>query len=572
MCFLVAYLIAAATATPPATPSVDARKHGARCDGSADDSGALVAAARAAAQNGATLEVTCKVRVASGSPSLGVPIRFKAGGGFELAGGALTITGPFVAENSQIFHTPGGKLKITSPGIALVPHWFGAVADGRHDDRQAFQDTTSALPENGGTINLPAGRYRFSCSEATVEAPKIGFNITKPNVRILGRGATIFIDDFTRASANAIEDRRGADVCTVIAFQKTRGGRVEGMRFEGQGDGVALINLRSRAKGIGITDSKDINVTGVSGYGVVGNVVNARGTASVASTENVVVTDSYAERCNENGFNYMGGTSHMVLANTVSRDNGFHGAEFGSHYVTVNNCVFTGNKTGVSQVGQYGTFTNNILSNNRLEGFNFQWNDSQAYDGSHNKLSHNMIVGNGAVGVGGSANTHDNEISDNVILNNGDEKKQGEGVKLAAGCHDYAIYRNWIGNGPPGTAYTSFGIDVVAASLVKISGNDFVDLGKSAVVGQGSFGDVQVASNRSNSRYSVAAVNGSKVSDSDAPPTGSDAHVKSAMHPPACDSTTVGKLWTPQLPVGTRQGVDVCAKGQDDSYHWQRLY
>ena len=572
MRLLVASLITAAAVTPtPPTSSMDLRTYGARCDGSTDDAAALVAAVQAAREKGATLEVTCRVRIVSGSLSVGVPMRFRDRGAFELAGGALTIAGRFVAQKSQIFYTSGGQLTIASPGVTLIPQWFGAVADGRHDDRRAFQDTTSALPEKGGTISLPAGRYRFSCSGATLATPTIGFNITKPNARILGRDATIVMDDFTRDSANAIEDRYGADICTVIAFQKTRGGRVEGLRFEGLGDRVALINLRSRAKGIGITDSKDITVVGVSGYGLVGNVVNARGTAAVDSTANVTVTDSYAERSSENGFNYMGGTSHMVLTNTVSRDNGFHGAEFGSHYITVTNCVFTGNKTGISQVGRYGTFTNNILSNNRLEGFNFQWNDSRAYDGSYNKLSRNMIVGNGAIGVGASSNTHDNEISDNVILNNGDQKQGGEGIKLATGCHDYAIYRNWIGNGPSGTAYTRYGINIVATNRVKISGNDFVDLGKWSVVTQGSSSDIEIASNRSNSQYSVASVSNSKVSNSDTPPAGSEAHVKSAVHPPECDSTTVGKLWTPQLPVGTRSGIDMCAKGHNDTYQWQRL-
>ena len=36
---------------------------------------------------------------------------------------------------------------------------FGAVGDGMHDDTAAFNAAIKSLPEDGGTVTVPAGRY-----------------------------------------------------------------------------------------------------------------------------------------------------------------------------------------------------------------------------------------------------------------------------------------------------------------------------------------------------------------------------------------------------------------------------
>jgi parallel beta-helix repeat protein len=377
---------------------------------------------------------------------------------------------------------PSGTRQFGGPSVNVMD--FGARGDGVGDDGAAFRAAYDALSASGGVIYVPAPRvrYRVSGRGATIGSPKIAIPVTKPNVWVIGVGEpVILMDAFSRAEAEALRESAGVDVFTIIAFVDTHGGGVTGIRFEGLADGEGLVLGRARAKGIGVTNSSNIRISHVSGYRIVGNVVNARGTLGPAATSDVSVTDSYAEGCSESGFNFMGGTSRMVFANNVSLNNGYHGLETGSSYLTVTGNVFARNKDGMTHVGRYAAITGNVFAQNRIAGFNYQWNRDGDFDGAYNTLSNNTLADNGVAGVVASAKTHDNVINGNLISNNGSGKSPGTGIVIASGCHDFDIANNLVLGGPT----SRIGIRLVDSSRMTLRGNTLRGHSRQSILAEG---------------------------------------------------------------------------------------
>jgi len=343
---------------------------------------------------------------------------------------------------------------------------FGAVGDGVTDDIAAFQAAYAALPATGGTIVIPAPsvKYRLNFNGATIAAPIIGMNITKPNVWIVGIGnPLIYMDGFTLAQANAQNDAgTGVDIATVFAFVGVTDGGVFGVSFDGLGSNTPITTLRARAKGIGISDSSYIKISHVTGRRIVGNVVNVRG---VIACTNVQISHCSAEYCNENGFNFMGGTQSCVFDNNISRYNGYHGMESGTDLLTANSNVCMNNTScGISHVGKNSVFSGNVLSYNTASGFNFQY-ESASYNGSSNTLTGNSMFNNRDSGVTMDASCRLNVISDNYIADNGKtDGTGGAGIYCIGGNSDCKISGNWIGNsGSFAPARTTSGVNLEAA-------------------------------------------------------------------------------------------------------------
>ncbi|HEX5306317.1 MAG TPA: right-handed parallel beta-helix repeat-containing protein [Dyella sp.] len=180
---------------------------------------------------------------------------------------------------------------MASAGVAAAPHAaagtagagtsndvrrHGAVGDGVHDDTAAFQAAIDALPESGGTVSVPAGRYLIDAgrsvrlrSHTQLVMDADAQLLARPNA--LGRYAVILI--------------RGVDGASV------RGGRIIGERAghlgsEGEwGHGIAV----SGARDVSI---RDIDVSACWGDGICIGTIFVRGrprrVASDISIERVV--------------------------------------------------------------------------------------------------------------------------------------------------------------------------------------------------------------------------------------------------------------------------------------------
>lgn len=351
---------------------------------------------------------------------------------------------------------------------------FGADTTGVADQiaSQAFQKAHDSLPSTGGDIIIPGGVYMVDGTGATLASPKILCSITKPNVRIvISPGAKFLFHGWSKTDSDANNDSgSGANVFTGFLFNDgIVGGGVWGGYVEGDSDGTALTNLRSRAKFVAIDGADDIIVFGLRGKLIVGNLVNARGNGSgLGYAERIIVTNCLGESCAESAFNYMGGVRNCAFSNNISRLNKYHGFESGAEQITCTGNVCVDNaRDGITHVGRYGTFSGNLLRTNTQIGFNFQWSASAGSDGSYNTLIGNTITNNGLSGVQCDAGSAYNVIEGNTVLDNG--AGSGEGIKLAATCTRYTIRGNTVGD--TGVAKQSTGIDIITGSQIEVIGN-----------------------------------------------------------------------------------------------------
>ncbi|MEJ5171645.1 MAG: right-handed parallel beta-helix repeat-containing protein [Fimbriimonadales bacterium] len=243
----------------------------------------------------------------------------------------------------------------------------GARADGRTDLSAALRRAYDALPPTGGRILIPFAKapYVIVASKPTVRSPKVGLRITKPNVFVEGVGGrpTIRMKGLSLAYLNSINDvsSSGRDVFTAFSFVLTDGGGVSNLRFEGEWDGNGRLRYPSpRAKAIGVIGSRRVRIRDVEGEGLMGNLVNVNPAGQTVEpvfrwSEEVIVEDVRAERCLENGVNFMGGTRRCVLRRAELIGNGSCGAESGGSGNVLQNLLCVGNGyagVSLSQDGQ----------------------------------------------------------------------------------------------------------------------------------------------------------------------------------------------------------------------------
>ncbi|MFN3684113.1 MAG: right-handed parallel beta-helix repeat-containing protein [Fimbriimonadaceae bacterium] len=195
--------------------------------------------------------------------------------------------------------------------------------------------------------------------------PKVGLRIAKPNVFIEGVGGrpTIRMAGVPLSYLNSIDDvsASGRDVFTVFSFVLTDGGGVSNLRFVGEWDGEGRLRYQSpRAKAIAVIGSRGVRIRNVEGVGLMGNLVNVNPAGQTVEpvhrwSEDVTVEDVRAERCLENGVNFMGGTRNCALTRAVLIGNGSCGAESGGSGNVLRELVCVGNGyagVSLSQNGQ----------------------------------------------------------------------------------------------------------------------------------------------------------------------------------------------------------------------------
>lgn len=380
---------------------------------------------------------------------------------------------------------------------------FGATGDGVTDDSAAILATYASLPSTGGTIFFPPGTYRVDFTGADVISnPIVAVSITKDNVFLEGDGAVIDMTGITAAQLNAgSADTAGADAATVFNFNGVDGGGVSGIRFTGTGGGTAITVGKARAKGIGIYNSRRIELKNVTGANIPGNLINLRGdTGSAAtSTADCVVSNCVADTCSENGINFMGGTYRCSAIGNMSNNNKYHGFEFGTlGLVAKGNIAYANAKTGISTVGDGSVISGNFLTENVTGGINLSYS-SATYDGSNACISGNKIAATGAGSYGiGLTPTAAGEIS-HVAIDGNEIETAYYGIltntgSTAGGSSALSITGNIIKN----TGTTNFPILIGAKTKRFVVSGNYIEGGNTGLkinTRSATISDITVTSN-----------------------------------------------------------------------------
>lgn len=255
---------------------------------------------------------------------------------------------------------------------------FGAVGDGIANDLPAFQAAINYLPVTGGILIVPGGKgevYKFEFETGSTILNPTRVLITKDNVRVIGNGSPLIkMVGLTMEYLNSIDDyaSSGRDLFTAFSFHGVKNGRIEGIRAEGEYTGEENFRYKSpRAKVVGFLGCKDCVADGIEGKNILGNVVNASPGGNFPGytdwvgdtwTRNIRTTNSKADHCLENGFNYMGNVWDSSIDNCFATKcaNGLESASYG---FTAANNILRGNKSSAMAVsGSNSTVTGNVCS------------------------------------------------------------------------------------------------------------------------------------------------------------------------------------------------------------------
>lgn len=213
---------------------------------------------------------------------------------------------------------------------------YGALGDGAHDDTAAFQAAINSLPSDGGTVNVPAGRYLLDAvrsirlrSRMLLQLAPDATLVVKPNSA--DKAYLIYalsVNDVEIAGGQVIGDRYGhlgtaGEWGHAVFVRGCSRVTVRDMRLaDCWGDGISIgAALVWNGEPI---PSEDV---------VVANIVstnNRRQGISIGRANNVVLRDS--EFSNSNG------TAPECGIDIEPDDPGI------SNVVSIENCTFRGNR------------------------------------------------------------------------------------------------------------------------------------------------------------------------------------------------------------------------------------
>ena len=165
------------------------------------------------------------------------------------------------------------------------------TADFSADLNAAYQALVDRMDRNqasGGTILIPyrSAPYQIQADPASTSicTPKIGLRIFRDHITVAGvpdavTGAlpTIQMTGLSPKDVNQQSDIGGVDYFTVFSFNAVTGGGVNHLNFVGDNDGTVVHRYYgARAKAIAINGSRNISISYIKGYGILGNLVNVR--------------------------------------------------------------------------------------------------------------------------------------------------------------------------------------------------------------------------------------------------------------------------------------------------------
>lgn len=370
-----------------------------------------------------------------------------------LVAGLIYEVKPPQAADEFINHTlPNGNVAVLKFNGALNASHAGLVADS-NGTAGSGTDQIPVLNAIGNYINanrvslyVPACEnnkwYRVNATTPTIGNPVIGMNITVPHIDIFGDGnmTRFFMDTINTTYLNSLptEGGGGRDVFTVFSFFNTFNCSIRDMYAKGlyvKGVDPDLIVSRPRAKFVGCDVMVDFSVDRINGLGIAGNVLNCRGFSGL--TRRVITKGCHAHGCAENGINYMGGTFDCEFSNNICIGNGFQGFESGTENLVCTGNIFISNKNGVSQVGRYGTISDNICKDNQFSGVHIQYNNA-SFDGRGNVVTSNICINN-PVGILSDVNAQGNFFVSNRIIGSTDSA-----IKVPTTTNDFVIHSNYM--------------------------------------------------------------------------------------------------------------------------------
>ncbi|TDM18140.1 right-handed parallel beta-helix repeat-containing protein [Macrococcoides canis] len=249
---------------------------------------------------------------------------------------------------------------------------------GEIDDLPRFQRAIDFLEEEinkgvkSGTLIIPnVQEYEFVFkTNSTIQNPT-RVSIRKDKISIIGTGMPVIrMTGLTHEYLNSIDDfaSSGRDIFSAFSFLGVSDPFIEGVVFIGEHTGNKDFRYQSpRAIAVSFKGCKNIHVNKISGFNILGNVINVVNSnitydVPFSLSENVYITNVLAENCLENGVNIMGGVKNVFINNLISKGN-VNGLESASDGLVLNGSLFIANRSaalalsGKNQVVNGGVFS-----------------------------------------------------------------------------------------------------------------------------------------------------------------------------------------------------------------------
>jgi len=380
---------------------------------------------------------------------------------------------------------------------------YGAKGDGVTNDTEAIRAAVSQANTTGGIVVFPAGTYRvsdFPNIRVTSGVHLIGCGDGASVLTASGNMTAPFIH--TAGDHIRIEglDMRNPNSINAVAFVNISGGShvaVHRCSFEGGYTAVWLNPADHEVvQHVKLTDNimKHFNFGVYIGSkhtfqigGTISNVLIDRnmiiegqqidaggdGIKTVKRCSYLTITNNHISGYSRDAIDLFASGDSIVVSGNVLQNNLVKGIDIKSDLAN-----YTENEYGFN--GRRLTITNNIIDGNELVGISISQNTSNGdynyfIDVSNNQISgskqsgitlsgrfmtvtNNMIFENclaessyHALLVGKNlpkALTRDINISNNIIVNNGSEKSQGQGLYISAYVEDCLVQGNIIRNDP----------------------------------------------------------------------------------------------------------------------------
>lgn len=119
--------------------------------------------------------------------------------------------------------------------------WFGAMGDGANDDTAAIQAAIDSLPENGGTVSLPGGKYAITSALNIGDGNTGDKTSTKHGVKLIGMGGGFSHN--VEAATTIIAHKEMDDMLTLNG--RISDCEVAGIYFNGNNRAKTCLNLNS---------------------------------------------------------------------------------------------------------------------------------------------------------------------------------------------------------------------------------------------------------------------------------------------------------------------------------------
>ncbi|AND69812.1 hypothetical protein ATSB10_23580 [Dyella thiooxydans] len=322
----------------------------------------------------------------------------------------------------------GSTAAMTDPaffGSTVDVRAHGAFGDGSHDDTAALQASVDALPAAGGTIIVPAGRYRIDAARSVRLRSHMHWRmevgaelIAMPNR--LDRSYVLLVRDVqdVEISGGRIVGERNGHLGTTgewghgVAILGARDVHVHDLRIDDcWGDGMAIGTIFDRGAGSGKVVAEDVTLIRVRCGG------NRRQGLSITSARRVSVIDSQ--------FIGNGGTAPGcgidVEPGTV---------RMGAQDVLISGCTVSANRgSGIQVYGLLGGVSGFRLVDNTVAGnHGFGLLLVDARDG---QVHRNTVDENGLAGLLVREGVRDSRIEHNTFSGNGTRLFRGSLQRIA---------------------------------------------------------------------------------------------------------------------------------------------